>query len=383
MGGGKHVFPEQGDELWGDLGQVFANKNAVVGEEGDLTKLLGDRDRLGDFGSKRHGGFSHVNPVLAINGGTEGFVDEPQVFVTGVGHARLGPPFAVVVPPAVAQFLKVVAGQLGESFHPVPPVVIVKDIVHVENKKHDGQSLGPSPWGSRVPSNYTEGVGPLIVDCRNPDTRASGVAAAHTAVTRGELIVIPTDTVYGVACDAFSSTAVNTLLACKGRGRHMPPPVLVASPDDVEALVHSIPSGAKAVMDAFWPGAVTIVFRANSSLEWDLGETGDTVALRMPDHVIALDVLAVTGPLAVSSANKTGEPAAHTAAEALSTLGDAVSVYLEGGSVGQSGRLDGVHAGSTIIDASALDSGGPWRVVRYGAQPVDSLRAVAQGRWES
>ena len=264
----------------------------------------------------------------------------------------------------------------------MPPVVVIQDIVHVENKKHDAQSLGPTSGGSEAPSNYTEGVGPLILDCQNRDQRASGVTRAHTAITRGELIVMPTDTVYGVACDAFSAEAVALLLASKGRGRHMPPPVLVGSPDDVEALVQHVPDQAKAVMEAFWPGGVTIIFRADTSVAWDLGDTAGTVALRMPDHDIALDLLGVTGPLAVSSANKTGEPSARSVEEAVSQLGDSVSVYLDGGVVGGVGDTVAANPGSTIIDASALDSGGPWRVVRHGVQSVDSLRVVARGEWE-
>lgn len=222
----------------------------------------------------------------------------------------------------------------------------------------------------------------MIVDCQNRDARASGVAAAHAAITRGELIVMPTDTVYGVACDAFSPQAVTRLLASKGRGRHMPPPVLVGSASDVAALVRHIPESAHAVMEAFWPGGVTIIFEADTAVSWDLGDTGGTVALRMPDHDIALDVLAVTGPLAVSSANTTGEPSAHSAAEAFSQLGDSVSVYLDGGVVGRLGDTAETNPGSTIIDASALDSGGPWRVVRQGVESVESLRAVAKGEWE-
>lgn len=209
------------------------------------------------------------------------------------------------------------------------------------------------------------------------------MAAAHAAITRGELIVMPTDTVYGVACDAFSPEAVTRLLVSKGRGRQMPPPVLVGSPDDVGALVHNVPDSAKAVMEAFWPGGVTIIFEADPSLAWDLGDTAGTVALRMPDHDVALDLLALTGPLAVSSANQTGALSAHTALEALSQLGDSVSVYLDGGVVGRLGDTAAANPGSTIIDASALDSGGPWRVVRQGVQSMESLRAVARGEWES
>ena len=193
---------------------------------------------------------------------------------------------------------------------------------------------------------------------------------------------MPTDTVYGVACDAFSADAVASLLASKGRGRHMPPPVLVGSPAGAEALAVNIPEDAKAVMDAFWPGGVTIILTANPSVVWDLGETAGTVALRMPDNEIALELLRASGPLAVSSANTTGQPSAHSAPEAVVQLGDSVSVYLDGGVVGSPDTGGLGNPGSTIIDATALDAGGPWRVVRYGVVPVDLLRAVAKGEWE-
>ena len=225
-------------------------------------------------------------------------------------------------------------------------------------------------------------MGHTIINCLDPVSRASGVARALQALQAGELIVMPTDTVYGVACDAFSADAVASLLASKGRGRHMPPPVLVGSPDEAEALASSIPEGAKAVMEALWPGGVTIIVKANPSVTWDLGETAGTVALRMPDNEIALELLQASGPLAVTSANKTGQPSAHSAPEAVVQLGDSVSVYLDGGVAGSPDTGGAGNPGSTIIDATALDAGGPWRVVRHGVVPVDSLRAVAEGDWE-
>jgi L-threonylcarbamoyladenylate synthase len=231
-------------------------------------------------------------------------------------------------------------------------------------------------------ANYTEGVTHTLVDCTNPLTRGPGLALALEAIGRGEIIVMPTDTVYGVACDAFSPSAVNTLLATKGRGRHMPPPVLVGSPDDVVRLVDVIPAPAKAVMDAFWPGGVTIIFRANPAVAWDLGDTKGTVAIRMPRDDVALELLSLTGPLAVSSANKTGQLPAQSVGEAQAQLGDLVSVYLDGGVVGDTGARGSGNPGSTIIDASTLDQGGSWKVRRLGVEPIDALRSVAGGEWE-
>src|SRR5258708_25020679 len=153
-------------------------------------------------------------------------------------------------------------------------------------------------------------------DCGDPAQRTEGLAAAVTAVLGGELVVLPTDTVYGVGADAFSPAAVTRLLAAKGRGREMPPPVLVGTVRAAEALVEDLGMDGRQLIDEFWPGGLTIVCHAARTLSWDLGDTMGTVAIRMPEHPVALDLLRETGPLAVSRANTTGSAAATTAAEA-------------------------------------------------------------------
>lgn len=194
---------------------------------------------------------------------------------------------------------------------------------------------------------------------------ASGVAMAVAALRRGDLVVLPTDTVYGVAADAFSPAAVERLLAAKGRGRDMPVPVLVGDVRGLHGLAADVPSQMQALVDAHWPGPLTIIVPAAPSLAWDLGETRGTVAVRMPQHPVALDVLSSTGPLAVSSANRTGHPPPATADEAERQLGAAVSVYLEAGSSGEA-------VASTIVDLT-----GERPVVRRaGALAVEVLRAV-------
>ena len=203
-------------------------------------------------------------------------------------------------------------------------------------------------------------------DCRNAQERTAGIDAAVTAARGGELIVLPTDTVYGIGADAFIPAAVTTMLAAKGRGRNMPPPVLVGTARAAAALVDDLGAFGQDLIDEFWPGALTLVFRASPTLLWDLGDTKGTVALRMPLHAVALDVLKQTGPMAVSSANRHGHPAAATVGEAEEQLGEAVSVYLDGGPCAD-------NVPSTILD---LTSGIP-KVLRVGAIPVDRLRAVA------
>src|SRR5437870_13403575 len=168
-------------------------------------------------------------------------------------------------------------------------------------------------------------------DCRDAQTRTAGIEAAVTAARAGELIVLPTDTLYGIGSDAFTPAAVTTMLAAKGRGRNLPPPVLVGTARAAAALVDDLGAFGQDLIDEFWPGALTWVFRANPTLLWDLGDTKGTVALRMPLHPVALEVLKQTGPLAVSSANRTGQPPATSVEAAQEQLGESVSVYLDGG----------------------------------------------------
>ncbi len=137
------------------------------------------------------------------------------------------------------------------------------------------------------------------------EEREAAVEAASLAIQRGALVVLPTDTVYGLAADAFDKDSVQELLDAKGRGRDMPPPVLVSAATTLDALAVRVPTWARALVEEFWPGALTLVCHAHSSLQWDLGDTRGTVAVRMPDHPVALEILERTGPLAVSSANLT------------------------------------------------------------------------------
>jgi len=194
---------------------------------------------------------------------------------------------------------------------------------------------------------------------------AQGVEAAVAALRRGALAVLPTDTVYGVAADAFSPDAVGRLLEAKGRGRDMPTPVLVGSIRTLDGLADVVPQLARDLVDAHWPGPLTLVLRHAATLSWDLGQTRGTVALRMPLDPVALAVLAETGPLAVSSANRSGLPPARDAAEAARQLGLAVEVYLDAGEV-----TDPVP--STILDLTADRP----RLLRTGALSLEQLREL-------
>ena len=197
--------------------------------------------------------------------------------------------------------------------------------------------------------------------------REEGVAAAGRAVQRGRLVVVPTDTVYGIAADAFNPEAVAALLAAKGRGRQMPPPVLVSAKTTVEALASGVPDWALALVEELWPGPLTLVLHQQTSLQWDLGETRGTVAVRMPDHDVALELLARTGPLAVSSANRTGLPAALDADDAEKMLGERVRVILDAGPT--PGPIP-----STIVDCTT-DEG---RLLRQGVVPLERLNEIVR-----
>ncbi|WP_316312595.1 L-threonylcarbamoyladenylate synthase, partial [Clavibacter michiganensis] len=199
-----------------------------------------------------------------------------------------------------------------------------------------------------------------IYDCSVDTDLLTGMRLARQAVGRGEVVVIPTDTVYGIAADAFNPDAVQRLLDAKGRGRDAPPPVLIPGQSTLDALADFVPDVVRRLVDEFWPGGLTVILVAQPSLVWDLGETRGTVALRMPANSFALELLAETGPLAVSSANRTGQPAAATAQEAVDQLGESVDVFLDGGAAG--------GAASTIVDASRVtQAGGRVRIVREGA----------------
>ena len=195
-----------------------------------------------------------------------------------------------------------------------------------------------------------------IFDCSVDTSLLEGMRKAKLALAKGDLVVVPTDTVYGIAADAFNADAVQALLDAKGRGRQSPPPVLIPNVDSLYALADTVSDTALKLAEKYWPGALTIILRAQPSLQWDLGDTRGTVALRVPNHKFTLALLAESGPLAVSSANLTGEPAALNAQQGQSYFGDKVAVYLDGGDAS-------LGVASTILDLT----GEKVRIVREGA----------------
>ncbi len=202
-------------------------------------------------------------------------------------------------------------------------------------------------------------------DCTDPAQREAGIASAISAIKGGRLVVMPTDTVYGIGADAFDDDAVAALLSAKGRGRDMPVPVLVGSWHTIQGLVYSVPQSARELIRAFWPGALSLVVHQAPSLRWDLGDAHGTVMLRMPLHPVAIELLREVGPMAVSSANISGRPAAITAGQAREQLGDLVEVYLDGGPAEQ-------QAASTIVDLTGAHP----RVLREGPVTIEAIAGV-------
>jgi L-threonylcarbamoyladenylate synthase len=204
-----------------------------------------------------------------------------------------------------------------------------------------------------------------VFNCAEPEQRSAGISSAVGALKGGRLVVMPTDTVYGIGADAFDNTAVTALLSAKGRGRDMPVGVLVGSWHTIEGLVYTVPDGARELIRAFWPGALSLVVAQAPSLQWDLGDARGTVMLRMPLHPVAIELLREVGPVAVSSANISGRPPAVNAAEARSQLGDLVDVYLDAGPSEQ-------QAASTIVDLT----GDTPRLLRAGPVSVERIAEV-------
>lgn len=202
-------------------------------------------------------------------------------------------------------------------------------------------------------------------DCSDPTQRAAGLKAAASAARSGKLVVMPTDTVYGIGADAFTGRAVKALLDAKGRGRDMPVPVLVGSWETINGLALRVTDTARTLIEAFWPGGLSLVIEQAPSLAWDLGDTNGTVMVRMPLHPVALDLLRTVGPMAVSSANRSGHPPATTADEAKIQLGTDVEVYLDGG-------VAPVGVASTIVDLT----GELPRVLREGAIPAAKIAKI-------
>jgi L-threonylcarbamoyladenylate synthase len=238
------------------------------------------------------------------------------------------------------------------------------DVRHSES-----ETAEPDPIEEVVPAAVGDvDPGYQLFDCAHGDseTIAAAVEAAGLAIERGECVVLPTDTVYGIGADAFSPAAVQRLLDAKVRGRDMPPPVLIGEPSLIRALAVEIPQQAKDLVAKHWPGPLTVICRMQPSLRMDLGDTEGTIALRVPDHALARRILRRTGPIAVSSANISGLPPATSCDQAVEQLAEAVAVYLDAGPLGGANAMP-----STIVDFTERAAG---VILRHGALSVDAIK---------
>lgn len=179
------------------------------------------------------------------------------------------------------------------------------------------------------------------------------------------LLVVPTDTVYGIGVRPDRSDAISRLLAVKGRGRQMPPPIVGASWRQLSRFVAPTSFNVEQLSQRFWPGALTLILPTAKDFTWDLGDRVGTVAVRVPGFDPLLDLLAEVGPLALTSANLTGQPPARSCDEARAYFGDVVGAYLDGGA-------SRIGVASTILDLS----GDCPRIIRQGSVSSEELSAV-------
>ena len=186
--------------------------------------------------------------------------------------------------------------------------------------------------------------------------REGALEAAAKELQAGGIVVFPTDTVYGVGGDAFNQFATAKIFDVKRRPRVMPLPVLVSRPRQAWALCSDVPQTAADLVAAFWPGALTLILPEADGLSLDLGETKGRIAVRMPAHDDLLELIAMVGPLAATSANLSGSPTPSTVEEIARELGDEVGLYLDGGPA----RAD---VPSTIVDLTRRRP----KIVREGA----------------
>lgn len=323
-----------------------------------------------------------MEPALALWGGGDDGLDFPRALVARAAEllrpatkTRDGGLLVMEHAPSQAQALREAALAAGFAGARTGHDAAGRERWLVARR---GEQVAAS--GAQIPSQsevVPSGVQPAALSCTQPSAASlmlpvmhpheypAAISAACAAIRAGCLVVLPTDTVYGIGADAFSCDAVNRLLSAKGRGRDKPSPVLVASVAAAESLAH-VDERARALMAAFWPGALTLVLPARENVGWDLGDTNGTVALRMPDHPAALALLEAAGPLAVSSANLTGEPPARTALQAEAMLGAKAACYLDAGDA-----PDGHPSTIVVLDREV-------RIVRSGGvADADILHVLA------
>ncbi|MEI6361719.1 MAG: L-threonylcarbamoyladenylate synthase [Actinomycetes bacterium] len=206
----------------------------------------------------------------------------------------------------------------------------------------------------------------LRIECADGRDRERAITAAKAAVKRGDLVIIPTETVYAIATDAFSDRGIRAMRVAKSYDETVPLPVMVGSRSTVPGIATGLTDAARALMDAFWPGPLTVLLMPQPTLAWALPTDGP-ISIRMPLHPVALALLEASGPLVVTTANTPGLPAPTLVDDAVSQIGRLASLALDVGDLADDESLP-----STIVDFT----GDMPRVVRVGALPVSELERI-------
>lgn len=201
-----------------------------------------------------------------------------------------------------------------------------------------------------------------------PSNDPQALQVALQTLKGGRLVAFPTDTVYGLGALVQIPCSIQALYTVKGREVAKAVPLLLSSPQELEQVALAVSRMARRLVERFWPGPLTLVVPKHPSLPEELSSQA-TVGVRMPDHPVALALLRLTGPLAVTSANRSGEESAVTAQEVVKALGGRIDLVLDGGKT-----PGGVS--STVVDCS----GDAPLILRQGPISLEALqRALSQG----
>lgn len=188
-----------------------------------------------------------------------------------------------------------------------------------------------------------------------PENCLQALEMATAVIQDGGLIAFPTDTVYGLACDVFNAAAIEKIYQIKGRDLSKAIPIMVGEIDHVFQVAEKVDERSKILIDNFWPGALTVILPKRYELPKGVSQSS-TIGIRMPDHTFCLDLLRKTGPLAVTSANLSGNPDALSAKDVIRQLNEKIQIVIDGGK-----SAGGIP--STIVDCSIR----PARIIREGA----------------
>ncbi|MGQ9456638.1 MAG: L-threonylcarbamoyladenylate synthase [Armatimonadota bacterium] len=204
----------------------------------------------------------------------------------------------------------------------------------------------------------------LKVNPQNPEPEA--IETAAEAIRSGELVIFPTETVYGLACDAINESAIERVFDAKGRDKKHPLPVQIASVTDLSRVASRIPEIAFKLAERFWPGPLTLVLPKSEHISFKITGSTETIGIRIPDHPVALAILnRVRIPIIATSANITGQNPPITAQEAIASIGEKVAVVLDAGECK-------IRVPSTVLDVSVT----PPHILRVGAISVDEIRDI-------